>query len=241
MIDGCCIADTERFTGYTQVRHDTGQIGRHIDLGRAAVRDGLEGLDALELQYGFPGIGFVQRADTACLRFINEGNGFRLTFGKGDLSVTLCLGSEDLRLLVTFRTGDNRLLMRLCLEDGLTAFTLGAHLLGHDLLDLLRRLDVLDLDTGHLDSPGIGCLVQDRLHLGVDGLTRGERLVELHVADDVAQRRRGQVLQAGEGILDTVREQLGIENLHEHDGIDLHGDVILRDDGLRREIQHLLL
>ena len=131
--------------------------------------------------------------------------------------------------------------MCLCLKNGLTTLTLCTHLLGHDLLDFLRRLDVLDLHAGHLDAPLIGCFIQNGLHLAVDGLTAGQRLVELHVTDDIAEGRCRKILKTRNRILYAVGIKTRIEHFHENNGVDLHGDVILRDYRLRREIQHLLL
>ena len=131
--------------------------------------------------------------------------------------------------------------MCLCLKNSLTALTLCTHLLGHDLLDFLRRLNVLDLHAGHLDAPLIRCFIQNRLHLAVDGLAAGQRLVKLHVTDDIAERRRRKILKTRNRILHTVGIKARIKHLHENNGVDLHGDVILRDHRLRREVQNLFL
>ena len=42
-------------------------------------------------------------------------------------------------------------------------------------------------------------------------------------------------------MLDAVGVELGIGDLEIDDGIDLHGDIILGDNGLRRIVQHLFL
>ena len=84
-------------------------------------------------------------------------------------------------------------------------------------------------------------LVQNGAHPGVDGVARGKGLIQLHVANDVAQRGSGQVFDGVHGTLHAVSIQLGVRNLEIDDGVDLHGDVILGDHGLGREIRHLLL
>ena len=42
-------------------------------------------------------------------------------------------------------------------------------------------------------------------------------------------------------MLHAVGVELGIRNLEIDDGVDLHSDIILGDDGLGRKIRHLLL
>ena len=45
----------------------------------------------------------------------------------------------------------------------------------------------------------------------------------------------------GHGIFHAVGVQLGVSDLEVDHGVDLHGDVILGDDGLGGEVHHLLL
>ena len=66
-------------------------------------------------------------------------------------------------------------------------------------------------------------------------------MVQLHITDDITQGGSGQALDGENGTLHAVGIQLGIGHLVEHDGIDLHGDVILGDHRLRRKVHHLLL
>ncbi len=106
---------------------------------------------------------------------------------------------------------------------------------------LAGRDDVLQLHPVDLDAPWVGGLVQNGAHLGVDDVPAGEGLIQLHIADDIAQRGGRQVLNGAHRVLDTVGIQLGVGDLEVDDGIDLHGDVILGDDGLGIEVGHLLL
>ncbi len=69
----------------------------------------------------------------------------------------------------------------------------------------------------------------------------GEGLVQLQIADDVAQGGGGQVLNGAHGVLYAVGVELGVDDLEVDDGVDLHGDVVLGDDGLGGKIHHLLL
>ena len=66
-------------------------------------------------------------------------------------------------------------------------------------------------------------------------------MVQLHVADDIAQGGGAQVFDGAQRPLDAVGEQLGVGDLEEHHSVDLHGDVIAGDHRLGLEVHHLLL
>ena len=241
VIDRRRIPDAETLTDDAQGRNGLGDVGRHKDFRRTAVGNLLQCIEALQLQHTLTDLRTVQTLDTTCLRLIDEVDTLRLTFRQGDLCISLRLRGDDLRLLVTLRSGDDRFLMRLCLEHGLTALTLCTHLLRHDLLDLLRRLNVLNFDSRNLDAPRVRRHIQCRLHARIDLITARQGLIELHVTDDRTQRRRRQILKTRQRILYAIHKKLRILHLHEHHRIDGHGNIILRDHRLRREIQHLLL
>ena len=131
--------------------------------------------------------------------------------------------------------------MRLRLQDHLTPFALSAHLLCHDFLNFLRRLNIFDLDSCDLHAPRVRSLIQRCLHPCVDRLAACQRLVEFHVADDIAERRRGKILKACDRIFHTIGIKLRIKDPHEHNRIDLHRDVIFCDNRLRRKIKDLFL
>ena len=59
---------------------------------------------------------------------------------------------------------------------------LGLGLPGHGALHLLGQVDVLDLDRGDLDAPGVGAPRRGSLQLGVELLALGEQLVQLGLA-----------------------------------------------------------
>lgn len=52
----------------------------------------------------------------------------------------------------------------------------------------LLEIDVLQLDIRHLDTPGVGLLVEDALDIGVEPVALGQHLVGLVQADDETQR-----------------------------------------------------
>ena len=66
-------------------------------------------------------------------------------------------------------------------------------------------------------------------------------MIELHLADDITQGGCGQVFDGGNRALHAVGVKLCICDLEEDNGINLHRDVILCDNRLRREIRHLFL
>ena len=74
----------------------------------------------------------------------------------------------------------------------------------------------------------------------VDLVARGERLLERHAADDVAQRRDGELLDRLDVVRDLVRRRLRVGDLEVDDGVDAHDEVVLGDHRLRRERDDLL-
>ena len=74
----------------------------------------------------------------------------------------------------------------------------------------------------------------------VDRVAAGERLVELHVADEVAQVGLGQLGDGQDEVGDVVDEPLRVGGLVVDDGVDGHDDVVLGDDLLRRHVDDLL-
>ena len=91
-----------------------------------------------------------------------------------------------------------------------------------------------------ISADAIVGFVEDLAHLGVDDVAAGQALVKLQVADEVAQRRGREVLDRKDRLLDAIGVELRVGDLVVNDGVDLHGDVVLRDDGLRREVRDLL-
>ena len=86
-----------------------------------------------------------------------------------------------------------------------------------------------------LQAPLAGGLVEHAAQLGVDLVTRGQRLLERHTADDVAQRGGGQLLDADDVVADRVHRGLRVGDLEVDDGVDVQRQVVLGDHRLRRE------
>ena len=81
--------------------------------------------------------------------------------------------------------------------------------------------------------------LDDLTHAPVDLVAAGERLVEFHFADDVAQRRARQGLDGVREVLHRVRGLLRIGDAVIEHRVDVDGDVVLGDDRLAGEVQHL--
>ena len=92
-----------------------------------------------------------------------------------------------------------------------------------------------------LDDLMNACNVQGRAHFGVDGFSGCQRLIQLQITDNVTKGGSRQVLNSHDGIFHAVSIQLGIRNLEKYYRINPHGYVILGDNRLGSEINHLLL
>ena len=167
-------------------------------------------------------------------------DGAGLALGLEDAGLRGALGAQDLALLLALGGEDLARLGALGVEDDGAAVTLGLHLLLHRLLDRLRRVDGLELDAVDADAPLAGGLVEHAAQLAVDLVAAGQRLLEVERADDVAQRRDGELLDALDEVGDLVDGRLRVDDLVVDDRVDAHDEVVARDDRLRRERDDLL-
>jgi len=144
------------------------------------------------------------------------------------------LGRDDLggvrerlgRLELTFRVDD---------LGPLLALSLG--LLGHRALHRAGELDVLDLDHGDFDSPGLGLLVDDLLQVLVDLVAVRQELIESRLAERGPQRRLGDLRGRVDVVQNLSHRSLRIDHLEVDDGIDLCGHVVVGDDLLGRHFE----
>ncbi len=151
--------------------------------------------------------------------FGGQHHGLLLAFGLQDGGLPMAFGLQDLGALVAF----------------------GLHLAGHAVDQVARRRDVLDLDARDLDAPGLGGGVDDLQQARVDLIAVGQQLVEVHGAHDGADVGHGEIDDGAAQRFDLVGGLGGIENLVEVDAIDGHHGVVLGDDILRGDVDHLLL
>ena len=164
------------------------------DLVRVALGDLREHLQVLVGEQLRVGVALVDRPEDRVDRL-------RLALGLQDLRLALALGAQDRALLLALGGEDLRLLDALRREDRRALVAVGAHLLLHRVLDRGRRVDRLQLDAVDADAPLAGRLVEHAAQLAVDLVAGGQRLLERHAADHVAQRRHGELLDR----LDVVR------------------------------------
>ena len=107
----------------------------------------------------------------------------------------------------------------------------------HRALHVAGDLDVLHLDDGDLDPPRRRRLVDDRLQDRVDLVALREQFVEHVLAEHRAQRRLRDLRGRGHVVLDLDDRRLRLHDPEVRDGVHTHGDVVLRDHLLRRDVQ----
>ncbi|EIK54644.1 glycogen debranching protein GlgX [Stutzerimonas stutzeri TS44] len=140
------------------------------------------------------------------------------------------LGLEDRRLLGAFGTGHGGL-----------ALALGGRLHLHRALHGLGRRDVLNLDALDRQPPVAGLLGHAVAQLGLDDVARGQRLVQLHLADDLAQGGLGQVGDRRLVVGDAVHRLHRIGDLHEAQRVGEDHRVVLGDHLLLLDVEDLVL
>src|SRR5829696_8178486 len=116
----------------------------------------------------------------------NQVNSPGLTVGPEDRGLLVTLRHQNLLLPSPLGGKDLGLPFPFGVQNGCALVALGAHLLLHGLFDGERRVDRLDLDPVDSDSPLAGRFVQHNAKPSVDFLTRSERLLQIHAADDIA-------------------------------------------------------
>ena len=96
---------------------------------------------------------------------------------------------------------------------------------------------MLHFHLADLDAPGLGFGVENELQLGVDFVALREDFVEFkltdHAADGGLRKLRSRVLI----VLHLREREIGVDDAEIADGVHFHGDVVARDDVLRRDIE----
>ena len=211
-------------------------FGGDDDLGGLAVSHFFHSFHAAQGKHVLAGGGFVDQADRVRFGFLHHQQGLGFAFSFPDALLLYGFGAQDGAFLFAFGAGDGCLLFTFRQQDGSALFTVGLHLLFHGLADLCRGLNIFQLHAIYLNAPAVGRFVQAGGNLGVDQIAAGQRFVQGHRADDIAQRGSRKVLDGLDGAVDTVSKQLGIKHLEEHNGIDHHRNVVTGDNGLRGEV-----
>ena len=162
--------------------------------------------------------------------------------GVGDLAhgLGLAFRLQDARLAQPFGLQDPRLPQPFGFQDLCALLAFRLHLAVHGGGHVCRRIDALDLDAHDAGAPLVGRLVQYRPQLHVDHLARGERLVQLRFADDVAQVRLRQLGGSRVEVGHVVGQLHRVGGFVVDDGVHRHHHVVLGDDLLRLHVDDLL-
>ena len=127
--------------------------------------------------------------------------------------------------------------LALGVDDLRAPLALGLGLARHRVLHRRRDADVLDLDGGDLDAPRLGLLVDDLLQLLVELLALGQQRVQVGLAERGTQRGLRDLRRGLQEALDLDDGGVGIDDAEVDDGVDAGGDVVARDDVLRRHVE----
>ena len=98
----------------------------------------------------------------------------------------------------------------------------------------------MQLHAVHLDAPLVGGVIEHTAQARVDNVARGERLVQLHLADDVTQRGLRELLNGVGQVVDFIDSLERVHDLEIEQRVNLHLDVILGDNILLVKVVHLL-
>ena len=167
-------------------------------------------------------------------------DGLRLALGPQDPLLLVTLGPEHGGLPVALGPGDRGLALAVGGRDGGPPGPLGLHLLVHGGRDVGRRVDPLDLHPADEHAPLVGGVVEDLAQLGIDLVAGRQRLVELHVADDVSQVGLRQLGDRHHEIGHVVDEPLGVGRLVVDHRVDGDDHVVGGDDLLWGYVDDLL-
>src|SRR5262249_17470775 len=130
------------------------------------------------------------------------------------------------------------LLLPLGIDNFGTARALGLGLTGDCPDHALVEIDALDLDGRDLDAPRLGLLVEHVLDIGVELVALCQHLVEIVLAQDPAQRRLRELAGRRQIVADLDHRALGIDDPEVEHGVDLHRDIVARNDVLRGHFVH---
>ena len=98
----------------------------------------------------------------------------------------------------------------------------------------------MQLNAIYLYAPLVCSLIQDDAELRVDGVARGERLVELQLANHITQGCLRKLLDGVGEVVNLVNRLHGVNNLEVEQRIDCCGNIILRNHALLVEVVDLL-
>src|SRR5260370_191319 len=117
------------------------------------------------------------------------------------------------------------------------ALALGFGLLRDGALHLLGDVHLFDLDFGNLDAPGFRVRVENDLELGVDLVALREYFIEFELSDDAADGGLRELRSCIGVILHLGERQVGVHHAEVAYRIDLHRNVVARNNVLRRNVE----
>src|ERR1700687_1575944 len=119
------------------------------------------------------------------------------------------------------------------------AFAFGFRLPCDGALHLLGDVDLFHLDFGNLNAPRLRVRVEYDLELGVDLIALREYFIKFELSDDASNGGLRE-LRSRIGVVLHLRKRLiGVDHAEVANRIDLHRDVVARDDVLRRNVERL--
>ena len=164
----------------------------------------------------------------------------RLAVGAKNARLLIALGQQDFLLTGALGGQNPRLPLTFGMQNGRALVPLGPHLLLHRLLDAPWWINGLDLHPVDADAPLAGGLVQNGAKLGIDRFTGGESLLQVHAADQVAQRGDGELIDGLQVVGHLIGRGPRFGDLVVEDGVDVDDEVVLGDHRLRGGREHLL-
>ena len=115
-------------------------------------------------------------------------------------------------------------------------FALGLGLAGDGANHRFIEVDMLDLDIGHLDTPGIGLAVEDFLQGQVQALALGQHFVQRMPAEHGAQGGLRELAGGHQEVLDLDHRALRVDDAKVQHRVDLERHVVARDHVLARHV-----
>src|SRR5260370_27127940 len=124
-------------------------------------------------------------------------------------------------------------------NDLCTAFAFRFRLLGDGALHLLGDVDLFHLDFGNLNAPRFGVGVEYDLKFGVDFIALRKNFIEFELSDDAANGGLRELRGRIRVVLHLRKRAVSVDHAEVANGVDLHRDLVARDDVLRRNFEGL--
>src|SRR3569833_3367074 len=118
------------------------------------------------------------------------------------------------------------------------AVPLRLRLTGNGAYHALVDIDMLELDVGDLDAPGIRLLVEDTLDVGIEFFAARQHIVEFVLPQHRTQGGLRELTGRRIEIFHLYDGALRVHNAVIHHGIHLHRHIVARDHVLTRDVHH---